>query len=554
MADPVTELLQRLAESQGDIHAQSALAAEFALAARPEEERQALRAALDAAAVLRWFDDSLLAQVCKVSREQALRGFESLKGLPFVERYRRREQDLRNIHESTRLGLRKQLALTMPERFRELSSRAAACFAEDLTPPGRIEWIYHLVCGDPDRGARELELMNRTWSRRARVEDRYALAAALKELEDTELVQGRARVWALLLIAWTRAARGEEAQLAEAALTALKHARDAHDPRAEGTSQALLGDAFQAQGKLERAQGAYEQFLTIILQLTAQEPGNEDSQSDLAGAHNRMGIVLQAQGKLVEAQAAFEKSLTIARLLAGHDPDNALWQSDLGGAYNWLGSVLEEQGKLEEAQEAYGNCLAIFAKLAVQDEGNAEWQLALAAANSRVGSVVKALGKLPEAQRFHEEDEAITRRVAEQDPDHPGWQSSLATSHGNVADVLEAQGKLAEAKTKFEECLSINRHLVGQDPGNARWQRDLAVACLRMAALETGEGRNGVALPLYEEASRILAALVEKAPGFAEFVKTRELADEQLARCRDLIAKAEMAGPPSENEPPSATP
>jgi hypothetical protein len=244
----IEQLMQRLEAASGDTRAQAAVAAEFILIARPEPERELLRSALDAAAVLRWFDASLMEKVLGIPDDEARKRFEELKALPFVERYRRGEHDLRNVHESTRLGWRKRLAHERPERFADLSAAAAACFADDFTPAGRIDWIYHLLCGDPKRGATELESLNRNWDNCARPEDRYALVSALRELEDTQLVQSGARVWVLLATALARVNRGEAAQLAEGAGKILDLARTAEDPRAEAEAQCLLGDVLKAQG------------------------------------------------------------------------------------------------------------------------------------------------------------------------------------------------------------------------------------------------------------------------------------------------------------------
>ena len=187
------QLIERLKATEGDTHAQSAVAAEFLLLAQPEPERAPLRAALDAAAVLRWFDASLLGRMLETTEEGAGKRFEALKALPFVERYRRGELDLRNVHQSTRLGWRKELASADRQRFRLLSRQAADCFTGDATHAGRIEWVYHLLCADPERAADELERLDREWTGRARPEHRYALAAALSDLEQTKVVESIAR-------------------------------------------------------------------------------------------------------------------------------------------------------------------------------------------------------------------------------------------------------------------------------------------------------------------------------------------------------------------------
>src|SRR5574340_1830511 len=108
-------LVQQLEAAKGDIHRQAAAAAEFLLSAEPEAKRVPLRAGLDAAAVLRWFDVNLLGKVLEISDEEARGRFEALKAMPFVETYRAQDRELHNIHESTRLGWRKRLAQGAPE-------------------------------------------------------------------------------------------------------------------------------------------------------------------------------------------------------------------------------------------------------------------------------------------------------------------------------------------------------------------------------------------------------------------------------------------------------
>ncbi len=494
MTDALADFLEHLEKAKGDPHAQSVLAAEFALTALPESERQPLRAALDAAAVLRWFDAGLLGQFLEVPHEVARTRFEALTSLPFVERYRMRDTDLRNIHEATRLGWRKKLADETPDRFRGLSLQAAEAFADDPTSAGRIEWVYNLLCGDPDRGATELEELNRDWYGRARPEDRYALAAALRELEDTGLVAGRARAWTLLFIAWTRVTRGETAQLADTAAEALQLARAAEDRPAEADAQCLLGDVRQAQGNLEEAQAAFGEYLSSSRRLAEQNPSNADWQWELAVAHRRVGGVLEAQGRLKQAQAVFGEGLSSSRRLAEQNPSNTGWQRELAVAHNRVGGVLEAQGRLKQAQAAFGEGLS------------------------------------------------SSRRLAEQDPSNADLQRELAVAHGRVGKVLEAQGRLKQAQAAFGEGLSISRRLAEQDPSNAEWQRDLAVACLRLAGLEANANRHDAALPLYEEASRIFAALSERAPGVAQWSKDRETVESELARCRSRLSAHDEAG------------
>ena len=576
--------LRVLQAAHGDPAKLALAAVDLAYPSLPDTERALLKETLAAAAIPHWCDEALLAALLGISVEASTARLVRLRGLNVVEPFPARGLNAVNVHEAARLALRKAMAEEAGERFRALSGRAAATFADDFSPTGRIEWLYHLLCADPERGAAECEALDRKWSSAARPEDRYALALVLAELEASGLVAGRARVEVLLCVAESRSSRGETAQLQSNASVALALAKQCGHASGEARANSLVGDVFQAQGKLAEAQAAFGEYLRISRALAELHPGSAGWQRDLAVAHSRVGDVLQAQGKLAEAQAAFGECLRIYRGLAELDPGNAGWQRDLALAHSWVGGVLQAQGKLAEAQAAFGEDLRISRGLAELDPGNAgwqrdlavahsrvgdvlqaqgklaeahaafearmqisrrlaqldpsnaEWQRGLAVAHSKVGDVLQAQGKLAEAQAAFGENLRISRGLAELDPGNAGWQRELAVAHSTVGDVLQAQGKLAEAQAAFAEGLKIFRALTELDPGNAGWQRDLAVACVKVARAEQELGRMTSAVAHFAEAQRVYAALVKAAPGFVEWVKEQGWVEEELAEARRLAA------------------
>lgn len=482
----LAEQIRVLEAAKGDPAKLTLATVDLAYPDLPESERAALGESLEASAIPHWCDASILTTLLEIPGQESATRLGRLSRLSVVEPFPARSDNDINVHESNRIALRKRMAAEDQSRFRTLSGRMAAHFESDLTAAGRIEWIYHLLCSEPERGATELEKLDRQWTRSAHPEDRYALASALAELDDTRMVQGRARVWVLLVIAWARVSRGEEARLADVAIRILDLARSVADPRAEGDAQCLLGDALSAQGKLEKAQAAFAENLTISWRLAEQDPSNAGWQRELAGAQNRVGGVLRAQGKLAEAEAAFGKYLTIMRTLAEQDPGNAGWQRDLAVAQGWVGSLLEEQGKLAEAEAAFGEFLA------------------------------------------------ISRLLTEKDPSNGDWQNDLAVAQCHVGDVLQAQGKPAEARAAFSESLTISQLLAEQDPSNADWQRDLAVAYLKIGRLESERGRHRTAIPSYEKASRIFSTLLNSAAGSAQWATDKETVDSELRLSRTM--------------------
>jgi tetratricopeptide (TPR) repeat protein len=480
----LAEQLRVLEAAQGDPAKLTLATVDLAYPELPESERAALTESLEAAAIPHWCDANILTALLDIPSHESADRLARLSRLSVVEPFRARGEDALNVHESNRIALRKRMAAENQTRFRILSGRAATHFQSDLTAAGKIEWIYHLLCGETERGATELATLDHVWSSSAHPEDRYALASALAEFERAQMVQGRARAWVLLVIAWTRASRGEEARLADMATRILDLARAAADPQAECEAQCLLGDVLSAQGELAKAQAAFGKYLTISKQLVEQDPNNPDRQRELGVAQNRVGDVLRAQGKLAGAQAAFAEDLEISRRLAERDPRNAGRQRDLAVTQSRVGDVLQAQSKLAEAEAAFGESLR------------------------------------------------ISRRLAEQDLSNGDWQHDLAVAQGRLGDVLQAQGKLAEAQAAFAEGLTISRRLAEQDPTNAGWQRGLALAYWKNAHRESKRGRHGAAVPLYEEASRIFSALLKSGAGSSQWVAEKEDVDAELRSAR----------------------
>lgn len=528
--------LRLLRDAEGDPAKLALTTVDLAYPDLPEAERLALKGALEAAAIPHWCDAAILAALLEIPNPEAEGQLARLKGLKTLEQFPAR--DAVNVHEATRLVLRKRMAADRQDRFRELSQRAAACFAHDDAPAARIEWIYHRLCAEPEAAANELRDLSRDWTG-GRLEDDYAMEAALTELADTNLVQGRARLWVLLCTAWSRAGRGEITQLADVAREILDIAQSTADARATADANALLGDVLRAQGNLVDAEGAYRKYLSISRRLAAQDPSDADAQRDLAVANSRVGITLEMRGKLADAQAAFEEDRSICERLVELDPSNAGWQSDHAVAYSRIGDILRRQGQLEDAERAYRKYQQTFRRLVAQDATNANWRRELAVAHGRVGGLLQARGHLAEAEAELRETLRISLELAKEDPSDVSKQSDLAVAHSQLGDALAAQRKLAEAEAAFEESLSISRRLAKQAPDNAILQRDLAVAGWWFADQMTKVGRHDSALPLYEEASRILEVLVADSPEMAQWASDKKNVDSDLAACRARVGTAD---------------
>jgi DNA-binding NarL/FixJ family response regulator len=189
----ITEQFRILQEAQGDSAKLALATVDIAYPALPENERATLKDTLKAAAIPHWCDETILAALLEIPPSGAIIRFDHLRSLKVVEPFPARGLNAVNVHEATRLALRKQIARDQPDYFYALSARAQAYFKANTTPAGRIEWIYHFLVADSDTGAAACGALTQAqeWASQARPEDQYALALALNELETSRLVTGR---------------------------------------------------------------------------------------------------------------------------------------------------------------------------------------------------------------------------------------------------------------------------------------------------------------------------------------------------------------------------
>jgi len=467
------EAANLLLESAGDDEKLTLAIVEVAVSAYAEDEQEGLREAIRAAAVPHWFDADILAALLEASVAEGARIYDVLKKLPFVEVFPARKAS--NIHERTRLNLLGRLARDDPEKYRELSARAAEYFKQGREAYNRVEAIYHLLIADGVTAGSELAGLSDEWRNQGRVEPLQALAATLAEHLRADRLSGSALSSALGVTATIESPYRPLQHTAERLRRALEINRQLGDQRSESVILDQLGDIQRALGRLTEALGSYRASFEIDEKLAARDPENTQRQRDLSISYNNIGAVQRALGQLIEALGSYRAGLAIAEKLAAHDPENSEWQRDLSISYNNVGAVQRALGQLTEALDSYRASLGIREKLAASDSANTQWQRDLSMCYDDVGAVQRALGQLTEALDSYRASLAIAEKLAAHDPENTQWQRDLSISYSNVGGMQRALGQLTEALDSYRASSAIAEKLAGRDPANTQWQRDLSV-------------------------------------------------------------------------------
>jgi tetratricopeptide (TPR) repeat protein len=578
------EQLRFLQSAQRDPARLALAAVDLAFPAASNAEKDALKQALEAAAIPHWCNETILQALLDLAPAESAARFAVLNRLNEVEAFEARGEGAVNIHESARLALRKRMAREEPERFRALSARAAAHFASDHTPLGRIEWIYHRLGAAPDEGAADCEALINAWGQTSYPQDRDALMLALYELERTGLVDGRARLEVLLCFGENQYEHSEITRVAQCAPQAIELAKKTRHRTGEARAFDLLGQVLRVQGHLAEALSAYQSGLQIRLELAAADPTDAIAQWGLAVAYSRLGDVYDSRAAFDAAFDAFHESFRICLALAQSQPTNPRWLREVAISNMRAGDVLLARSHTEEARAAFAAARTIIQQLAETQPGNEDWHDDLAAVLFRIGEMhdvehaTEAREALNEYMRIcrallsrapdnaeHLRELAIghqylarietaeeryaaadaelleSRRIMQQlvarDPTNAAWLLDLAAASSDFGNLLWRQGKMGEAKNAFEKALELWRNVSDRDPGNLQRQRDVAVGHFNIAsALSTVGDRTAVAISHFEEASRIYAAIVQAAPDNVLWAAEQKDNDEQLVAARQGTA------------------
>jgi tetratricopeptide (TPR) repeat protein len=420
------EQLEILQQAQGDPALLALASVDLTLPELGQQERLALQVALEAAAVPHWCDASMLAALLDIDSETAAHRWAMLRRIPIIEAFPARGSDAGNVHEASRLALRRRLASSDRDALTTYSSRVANYLLVDARPIAAIERVCHRLVADPDGGTAELANLWRRWSAEGYPEDRAALMSALGELLESGLVRGRAEIRSRVVIA---------------------------DQQANTDGDASLGEE---PDNLLRAAAKH------------------DDAGLVADIHCLRGQVSRGKGDLRAAETAFDQARDILQRLVDRDPSNAGWQRSLAVAHSRVGDVAQARGDLNAAETALDQARDILQRLVDRDPSNAGWQRSLAVAHARVGDLAQARGDLNAPETAFDQARGILQRLVDRDPSNAGWQRDLAVAHARAGDLAQARGDLNAAETAFDQARDILQRLVDRDPSNAGWQRDLA--------------------------------------------------------------------------------
>ena len=235
----------------------------------------------------------------------------------------------------------------------------------------------------------------------------------------------------LLDIGRLRVERRESQQAFEALHEAEEIFERLGNRRHTGDVKAWLSRAYQANGRLQRAEECVRSAIAI----------DEDLQdeSSLAAAYSDLSQIYKARSQLGEAEKWLRKAIAINERLGD--------EAGLLVHYNNVSTIFQARGEFGEAEKWLRKAIVIAERLG--DEP------ALANLYSNLSPIFKARGELAEAERWLRMAIAIGERL--------GDEANLAIRYNNLSQIYQARGELEEAEKWLRKAIAIDERL-GDEP------------------------------------------------------------------------------------------
>lgn len=490
--------------------------------------------ALEAASVPHWWEEWSLTYLLDDDLSPDANYWNNrLKSLSVVEPFLSVEGS-HNVHEVTRLAIRQRLY--EEGRLALLSSRAMRSilvYGVGHNTSLIIEFLYHQLVAEPEKGAESLEILWRDWDDNDRWTPLLDLAAMLEEVMPFLSPVPRAR--ALLRWIFIRSRRTPISQMAEPAMRCLKLFRELQDEKAQGDILQLLGEISQSRGNVMGAYQFYYEAEQIFRKFFDLNSSNPSSRGDLLEALRNLGDIAKSQGDLLEASRLHGESMGMALHLVQLYPSDIKWQEELATSYARFGDLAEEQGDLTGALRFLKKGLNIVKSLAENHPDNAERQKDLSVYINKLGDLALGQGNLPGARLFYAESKSILERVCAIDPANVWRQRELAAALGKLGDVyLDEAGGLDDSWAYYSESKKMIEQLVALDPDNTLWQLDLSISLSKLGILSQAKHDAVAALKFTTASKEISDRLANSDPANATWQHRLSIT---LGRLGDLASE-----------------
>ncbi len=270
------------------------------------------------------------------------------------------------------------------------------------------------------------------------------------------------------------------------------------------------GESSGSLGDITGARESFTKALTIREALVAVNSDDIQARRDLARSHQKIGR-LQHMEDASSGVDHLQKALALYLDLTREQPANEEFQLELASARNRLGQVLSNHSNFAGALEQHRAAFASCEMLAASNPRDPKYLRELWASQDLIGYALSLQNDTPGALEANRKTLALGEALVAADPINADYQRCLMLSYqhgGNYRIRTDKRGALEQ----FRKAAALQEQILASDPANALIRKDLGGAHKRIAEQLVNLEDYGQALPHFRRAVEIFQKVVADAP------------------------------------------
>jgi tetratricopeptide (TPR) repeat protein len=259
---------------------------------------------------------------------------------------------------------------------------------------------------------------------------------------------------------------------------------------------------------LEHLQKAF----TLRLDLTREQPANDDLQFDLAVARNQLGQAMSESDDLIGALEQHRAAVAICEKLVAKKPREQKYRRALWGSEDRLGYVLWLHNEVADAIEANGKAIALGKTLIAEDPISVNHRRRLVETYYNGGDIRKQSDKRGALELFRKAA-ALDEELLAADPGNAFTHRDLGYAHKRIADCLVELEDWPQALVHFSKALESHEKVVLTAPEDIYSRFMVAICRGGVARMQARLGEGDRALEECRKAIALLKEIIGDKPG-----------------------------------------
>ena len=289
---------------------------------------------------------------------------------------------------------------------------------------------------------------------------------------------------------------------------------DTQARRGLASSHQKIGYRLQNTDEESAGEEHLRKALTLYLDLTREQPANDDLKLELAATRNQLGTAMGLRDDFSGALEQHRAAAAICEKLAASNPRDQRYRRELWLSQEEIGFNLWLQDEDVAAIEANSKARALGEALIAEDPVNAEYRRRLVVSYQRGGEFRERSDKRGALEHF-QKAAGLDEKLLVADPGNALTNKDLAFTHKKMADLLVHLADNSQALLHFSKALEGYEKVVADAPADVTSQF-LVVTC--RAGVARMKARLGEVDSALEECRKAIALLQEITGG-----KTRHL-------------------------------